>query len=136
MWKILPADQQEVIKNYAVRKVIVMSSDKATISSEQVFIIKLNLVQLLSGSDGDRGGEVHEGESEWGVLVDIPSVQVHPGAQQTSLMHMMLQHFLRWIPLGFIFQMPLIKVLLDKFFPELLFHNDALECLTEIGNLL
>jgi len=46
-----------------------------------------------------------------------------------------LQRFLTWIPLGFIFQTNLIDVLVNKFFPEPLFRNDALECLTEIGNL-
>ena len=46
-----------------------------------------------------------------------------------------LQRFLTWIPLGFIFQTSLIDVLLNKFFPVPIFRNDALECLTEIGNL-
>jgi exportin-1 len=46
-----------------------------------------------------------------------------------------LQRFLTWIPLGFIFQTNLIKVLLNKFFPEPIFRNDALDCLTEIGTL-
>lgn len=46
-----------------------------------------------------------------------------------------LQRFLTWIPLGFIFQTQLIEALLNKFFPEPMFRNDALECLTEIGNL-
>lgn len=46
-----------------------------------------------------------------------------------------LQRFLTWIPLGFIFQTSLIDVLLNKFFPEDMFRNDTLECLTEIGNL-
>ena len=46
-----------------------------------------------------------------------------------------LQRFLTWIPLGFIFQTPLIDALLNKFFPEPLFRNDTLDCLTEIGSL-
>lgn len=46
-----------------------------------------------------------------------------------------LQRFLTWIPLGFIFQTSLIEVLLNKFFPEPLFRNYALDCLTEIGTL-
>ncbi|KAL9178446.1 hypothetical protein ACHAXT_003776 [Thalassiosira profunda] len=46
-----------------------------------------------------------------------------------------LQRFLTWIPLGFIFQTNLIETLLNKFFPEPLFRNDTLDCLTEIGNL-
>mmetsp|Transcript_47984 Transcript_47984/g.71095 ORF Transcript_47984/g.71095 Transcript_47984/m.71095 type:complete len:1091 (-) Transcript_47984:476-3748(-) len=46
-----------------------------------------------------------------------------------------LQRFLTWIPLGFIFQTQLIDRLLNKFFREPMFRNDALDCLTEIGNL-
>lgn len=46
-----------------------------------------------------------------------------------------LQRFLTWIPLGFIFQTNLVDTLLNKFFPEPLFRNDTLDCLTEIGSL-
>mmetsp|Transcript_40781 Transcript_40781/g.49653 ORF Transcript_40781/g.49653 Transcript_40781/m.49653 type:complete len:1093 (-) Transcript_40781:637-3915(-) len=59
-------------------------------------------------------------------------------SQKPSLLRVTLQtlqRFLTWIPLGFIFQTQLIDVLLNKFFPEPMFRNNALECLTEIGNL-
>jgi exportin-1 len=56
-----------------------------------------------------------------------------PGLLRTTLQT--LQRFLTWIPLGFIFQTNLIEVLLNKFFPEPMFRNDALDCLTEIGTL-
>mmetsp|Transcript_51449 Transcript_51449/g.57458 ORF Transcript_51449/g.57458 Transcript_51449/m.57458 type:complete len:1095 (-) Transcript_51449:368-3652(-) len=59
-------------------------------------------------------------------------------SQKPSLLRVTLktlQRFLTWIPLGFIFQTNLIQVLLDKFFPEPVFRNDALDCLTEIGTL-
>jgi len=46
-----------------------------------------------------------------------------------------LLRFLSWIPLGFIFQTPLIDRLLNKFFPVQIFRNDALSCLTEIASL-
>ncbi|KAL7553456.1 hypothetical protein ACHAWF_016738 [Thalassiosira exigua] len=46
-----------------------------------------------------------------------------------------LQRFLTWIPLGFIFRTNLVDTLLNKFFPEPIFRNDALDCLTEIGSL-
>lgn len=46
-----------------------------------------------------------------------------------------LQRFLTWIPLGFIFQTKLIDILINKFFPEPQFRNEALDCLTEIGSL-
>jgi len=59
-------------------------------------------------------------------------------SQKTSLLRVTLrtlQRFLTWIPLGFIFQTNLIQMLLEKFFPEPVFRNDALDCLTEIGTL-
>lgn len=46
-----------------------------------------------------------------------------------------LQRFLTWIPLGFIFQTNLVDTMLNKFFPEPMFRNDTLDCLTEIGGL-
>ena len=46
-----------------------------------------------------------------------------------------LQRFLTWIPLGFIFQTDLIHMLLDSFFSQPAYRNDALECLAEIGTL-
>jgi len=59
-------------------------------------------------------------------------------SQRPSLLRVTLgtlQRFLTWIPLGFIFQTNLIEVLVTKFFPEPLFRNEALDCLTEIGSL-
>jgi exportin-1 len=59
-------------------------------------------------------------------------------SQRPSLLQVTLQtlqRFLTWIPLDFIFRTQLLDVLLNRFFPEPLFRNDALECLTEIGNL-
>lgn len=46
-----------------------------------------------------------------------------------------LQRFLTWIPLDYIFRTKLLDVLLNKFFPEPMFRNDALDCLTEIAML-
>lgn len=60
-------------------------------------------------------------------------------SQRASLLQVTLQtlqRFLTWIPLDFIFRTQLLDVLLNKFFPEPVFRNDALDCLTEIGNLI
>jgi len=46
-----------------------------------------------------------------------------------------LQRFLTWIPLGFIFQTPLIDALITRFFPQPMYRNEVLNCLTEIGTL-
>jgi len=59
-------------------------------------------------------------------------------SQRPSLLNVTLQtlqRFLTWIPLGFIFQTSLVDTLLNKFFPEPMFRNDTLDCLTEIGSL-
>uniref|UniRef100_A0A7S3NJ13 Importin N-terminal domain-containing protein n=1 Tax=Aureoumbra lagunensis TaxID=44058 RepID=A0A7S3NJ13_9STRA len=46
-----------------------------------------------------------------------------------------LKAFLSWIPLGYIFETPLIETLINRFFAAAQFRNAALECLTEIGSL-
>ncbi|KAM9951178.1 hypothetical protein ACTFIW_010386 [Dictyostelium discoideum] len=54
-----------------------------------------------------------------------------------------LQRFLNWVPLHYIIEVnggiaepsKLVKLLLHKYFPEPLFRNSTLKCLTEIGNL-
>lgn len=59
-------------------------------------------------------------------------------SQRPSLLQVTLetlQRFLTWIPLDYIFRTQLIDALLNKFFPEPVFRNNALDCLTEIGSL-
>lgn len=46
-----------------------------------------------------------------------------------------LLRFLRWIPLGYIFETALIDVLVTKFLPSTNFRTATLACLTEIGAL-
>eukprot|EP01006_Ploeotia_vitrea_P040702 TRINITY_DN66447_c9_g7_i2.p1 TRINITY_DN66447_c9_g7~~TRINITY_DN66447_c9_g7_i2.p1 ORF type:complete len:1150 (+),score=740.55 TRINITY_DN66447_c9_g7_i2:403-3450(+) len=46
-----------------------------------------------------------------------------------------LQGFLRWIPIGYIFETQLIDKLAGKFFPADQFQNLTLQCLAEIGGL-
>ena len=72
------------------------------------------------------------------IFAFLAHAQILEHSQQPSLLKVTLQtlqRFLTWIPLGFIFQTKLIDVLLNKFFKEPLFRNDALDCLTEIGTL-
>ena len=47
----------------------------------------------------------------------------------------MLLRYLSWIPLGYIFQTPLIEWLLTRFFPVQDFRNVSLSCITEIASL-
>lgn len=59
-------------------------------------------------------------------------------ANQTSLIKATLEtllRFLNWIPLGFIFETPIIETLRSRFLETPEFRNIALKCLTEIGGL-
>ncbi len=59
-------------------------------------------------------------------------------ANQTSLIKATLEtllRFLNWIPLGFIFETPIIDTLRSRFLETVEFRNIALKCLTEIGGL-
>mmetsp|Transcript_8910 Transcript_8910/g.15655 ORF Transcript_8910/g.15655 Transcript_8910/m.15655 type:complete len:579 (+) Transcript_8910:602-2338(+) len=46
-----------------------------------------------------------------------------------------LLRFLAWIPLGYIFETPLVEQLMTKFLPNTQFRNDTLACLTEIASV-
>ena len=59
-------------------------------------------------------------------------------ANQTSLIKATLEtllRFLNWIPLGFIFETPIIDTLRSRFLETPEFRNISLKCLTEIGGL-
>lgn len=59
-------------------------------------------------------------------------------AQQPSLIKATLEtllRFLNWIPLGYIFETPIINTLLTRFLDVPEFRNVTLKCLTEIGGL-
>lgn len=59
-------------------------------------------------------------------------------ANQPSLVKATLEtllRFLNWIPLGYIFETPVINTLLTRFLDVPEFRNVTLKCLTEIGGL-
>ena len=59
-------------------------------------------------------------------------------ANQSSLIKATLEtllRFLNWIPLGFVFETPIIETLRSRFLETPEFRNIALKCLTEIGGL-
>ncbi|KAH7366728.1 exportin-1 [Plectosphaerella cucumerina] len=64
--------------------------------------------------------------------------EVLSSATQFSLINATLETLLRfcnWIPLGYIFETPLIDTLRTRFLPQPEFRNVTLQCLTEIGGL-
>lgn len=59
-------------------------------------------------------------------------------ANQSGLIRATLEtllRFLNWIPLGFIFETPIIETLRTRFLEQPEFRNISLKCLTEIGGL-
>lgn len=59
-------------------------------------------------------------------------------ATQSSLIKATLEtllRFLNWIPLGYVFETPIINTLLNRFLDVPDFRNVTLKCLTEIGSL-
>ncbi|KAF8458891.1 CRM1 C terminal-domain-containing protein [Terfezia claveryi] len=59
-------------------------------------------------------------------------------AEQPSLILATLEtllRFLNWIPLGYIFETPIIETLRTRFLEQPVFRNVTLKCLTEIGGL-
>ncbi|KAA8895473.1 CRM1 C terminal-domain-containing protein [Sphaerosporella brunnea] len=59
-------------------------------------------------------------------------------AEQPSLVKATLEtllRFLNWIPLGYIFETPIIETLRSRFLEEPEFRNVTMKCLTEIGGL-
>ena len=59
-------------------------------------------------------------------------------ANQTSLINATLEtllRFLNWIPLGYIFETPIIDTLRNRFLKTPEFRNITLKCLTEIGGV-
>ena len=64
--------------------------------------------------------------------------EVLNSANSTGLIKATLEtllRFLSWIPLGFIFETPIIETLRGRFLEAPEFRNVALKCLTEIGSL-
>ena len=64
--------------------------------------------------------------------------EVLSSANQSGLIKATLEtllRFLSWIPLGFIFETPIIETLRGRFLETPEFRNVALKCLTEIGSL-
>lgn len=67
-------------------------------------------------------------------LCQIVLTQSENASLLTSSLKTLLR-FVRWIPIKYIFDTPLLEQITSKFFPADLFRNDSLDCLTEIVNL-
>mmetsp|Transcript_3614 Transcript_3614/g.7085 ORF Transcript_3614/g.7085 Transcript_3614/m.7085 type:complete len:1087 (-) Transcript_3614:57-3317(-) len=184
-WRVLPPEQREGIKNYVVGKVIQISQDENLMTTEKVFLSKLNLtlVQILKqewphnwpsfipdlvGSSKTSeilcennmqilkllSEEVFDFSRDQMVTEKVKTMKESLNSEFSAIYYLCefilehskrpsllkvtlqtLQRFLTWIPLGFIFQTQLIDILLNRFFPEHMFRNDTLDCLTEVASL-
>nr|GLL38826.1 protein EXPORTIN 1A isoform X2 [Ipomoea trifida] len=107
-WNALPTEERDGMKNYISDLIVKLSSDEATLRRESEF-------QLI-----------HE-----------LCLYVLSASQRTELIRATLatlHAFLSWIPLGYIFESPLLETLL-KFFPLPAYRNLTLQCLTEVAAL-
>ena len=75
--------------------------------------------------------------SEFSSIFNLCS-EVLNTANQSALIRATLEtllRFLNWIPLGYVFETPIIETLRSRYFESPDFRNIALKCLTEIGGL-
>ncbi|KAI9209722.1 CRM1 C terminal-domain-containing protein [Polychytrium aggregatum] len=185
MWKALPPEQREGIKNYIVAFIIKSSSDEATLEKQKPLLRKLNFVlvqilkqewphnwptfipEIVNSSKSNLAlcennmsilkllsEEIFDFSNEQmtqqktknlknqmcGEFSEIYQLcyEILEKAQKPSLISATLEtllRFLNWIPLGYIFETPLITVLHSRFLGVPQFRNVTLKCMTEIGSL-
>ncbi|VAI40691.1 unnamed protein product [Triticum turgidum subsp. durum] len=143
-WNALPVEQRDGIKNY----ISDLSSNEVSFRQERLYVNKLNiiLVQLLSEEifDFSRGEMTQQKikelksslNSEFRLIHEL-CLYVLSATQSSELIRATLatlHAFLSWIPVGFIFESPLLETLL-KFFPMAAYRNLTLQCLTEVAAL-
>ncbi|PKA48667.1 hypothetical protein AXF42_Ash018484 [Apostasia shenzhenica] len=132
-WNALPIEQRDGIKNYISDLIVQLSSNEVSFRREKLYVNKLNiiLVQVLK----------HEWPARWQSfipdLVTAAKSSETISSQRTELIRATLatlHAFLSWIPLGYIFESPLLETLL-KSFPVPSYRNLTLQCLTEVAAL-
>lgn len=184
-WKVLPADQQQGIRNFIVEMILEMSSDEGTMRRAKTYLNKLNttliqilkqewphkwptfiselvsssrtslsicennmvILRLLSEEIFDYSAEQmthaktknlkNQMCGEFAEVFQLCS-EVLEKAQKPSLIKATLEtmlRFLNWIPLGYIFETPVIDHLINRFLEVPDFRNVTLKCLSEIAGL-
>nr|GLL19917.1 protein EXPORTIN 1A isoform X1 [Ipomoea trifida] len=133
-WNALPVEQRDGMKNYISELIVKLSSDEASLRRERLYLNKLNviLVQVTFPCISCFVGCTSEFQ-----LIHELCLYVLSASQRTELIRATLatlHAFLSWIPLGYIFESPLLETLL-KFFPVHAYRNLTLQCLTEVAAL-
>lgn len=184
-WKVLPADQQQGIRNFIVEMILETSGDEANMRRVRTYLNKLNttliqilkqewphkwptfiseivsssrtslsicennmiILRLLSEEIFDYSAEQmthaktknlkNQMCGEFAEVFQLCS-EVLEKAQKPSLIKATLEtmlRFLNWIPLGYIFETPVIDHLINRFLEVPDFRNVTLKCLSEIAGL-
>lgn len=80
-----------------------------------------------------KGTMCHEFARIFQLCSEILTTATHPPLIKATLETLL--RFLNWIPLGYIFETPIIETLQSRFLEVPEFRNITLKCLTEIGSL-
>jgi len=75
----------------------------------------------------------HEFAAVFKLCSDVLTSANHPPLIKATLETLL--RFLNWIPLGYIFETPIIETLRTRFLEAPEFRNVTLKCLTEIGSM-
>jgi len=100
--------------------------------SEEVFDYSAD--QMTSGKTKSlKGTMCHEFAAIFKLCSEVLTTANHPPLIKATLETLL--RFLNWIPLGYIFETPIIETLRNRFLEVPEFRNVTLKCLTEIGGL-
>ncbi|KAG2375540.1 Protein EXPORTIN [Vigna angularis] len=159
-WNALPAEQRDGMKNF-ISDVIVQilkhewpvrwrsfipdlvsaAKTSETICENCMAILKLLSEEVFDFSRGEmtqqKIKELKQSLNSEFQLIHELCLYVLSASQRTELICATLSTlhaFLSWIPLGYIFESPLLETLL-KFFPIPAYQNLTLQCLTEVAAL-
>lgn len=121
---IASSKENEVLCENNMNVLRLLSEETFDYSKEEMVSEK---VKLLKGHFNDEFRQIFE------LCILVLNQSSRPSLIRVTLKTLL--RFLSWIPLGYIFETPLINQLLTKFLPVQQFRNAALECLTEIALL-
>uniref|UniRef100_A0A453MKP6 Importin N-terminal domain-containing protein n=1 Tax=Aegilops tauschii subsp. strangulata TaxID=200361 RepID=A0A453MKP6_AEGTS len=155
-WNALPVEQRDGIKNYIsdvlkhewparwtsfIPDLVAAAKSSETICENCMAILKLLSEEIFDFSRGEMTQQKIKElksslNSEFRLIHEL-CLYVLSATQSSELIRATLatlHAFLSWIPVGFIFESPLLETLL-KFFPMAAYRNLTLQCLTEVAAL-
>ncbi|KAL0304547.1 UNVERIFIED_CONTAM: protein EXPORTIN 1A [Sesamum radiatum] len=159
-WNALPVEQRDGMKNYIsevivkilkhewparwrsfIPDLVAAAKTSETICENCMAILKLLSEEVFDFSRGEmtqqKIKELKQSLNSEFQLIHELCLYVLSASQRAELIRATLatlHAFLSWIPLGYIFESPLLETLL-KFFPVPAYRNLTLQCLTEVAAL-